>query len=96
LIPLYWLLYFAGLSYEVMHRLLGATLLKSEMEIHYLNEHWKKTDYVCSILGKKIAVSVTRAVGFPRVNDFDVEQAVVLLKKKLLGLVCSSFFSLWL
>jgi hypothetical protein len=75
-----------ALSFEVIHRLLGATLLKAEMEIKYRVGNWKKTDYVCKINEHTIAVSVTRAVGYPKEEDFDVDQAVDLLKKKLFGL----------
>ena len=52
-----------ALSFEVLHRLLGAELLKAEMEIKYINSNWKKTDYLVTIQGRKIAVSVTRSVG---------------------------------
>ena len=78
-----------ALSFEVLHRLLGAELLKAEMEIKYVNSNWKKTDYLVSIQGKKIAVSVTRSVGFPRASRFNEADAEELLTKKLVG-ICAS------
>jgi hypothetical protein len=78
---------YLALSFDFLYRLFDAELKKTEMEVKYQNEHGKKTDYVCKIKKHKIAVSVTRAVGFPNVEDFDMEQAIELLKKKLLGLI---------
>ncbi|KAK2943217.1 putative PE-PGRS family protein [Blattamonas nauphoetae] len=79
-----------ALSFELIHRMFGATLDKAEMEIHYANEHWKKTDYVCRIKSHRLGVSVTRAVGFPKPENFDIGQAASLLKKKLFGICVSS------
>lgn len=79
-----------ALSFELIHRLLNIELIKTEMEIHYANSSWKKTDYLCKMLGKKVAVSVTRAVGYPIEHDFKVPQAIALLEKKLTGVCVSS------
>lgn len=80
-----------ALSFEIMHRLFGAELLKGEMEIRYENPNWKKTDYL-AIFGDnhKIAVSVTRAVGYPIMNEFSEDDAIDLLKKKLVGTLFST------
>ncbi|KAA6383904.1 MAG: putative Signal transducing adapter molecule 2 [Streblomastix strix] len=77
------------LSFEIFHRMFGAKLLKTEMQIKYDTDSWKKTDYLCEIQGHKIGVSVTRTVDRAPPNDFTEEKATVLLGKKLFG-VCVS------
>ncbi|KAH7829450.1 uncharacterized protein MONOS_11067 [Monocercomonoides exilis] len=79
-----------ALSFEVLHRILGCELCKAEMEIKYLSPNWKKTDYLIQLRSHKVAVSVTRAVGYPNPQFFDESAAVELLKKKLSGICISS------
>ncbi len=70
-------------SYEVLHRCELATLLKTEAKIDYTNVGGKKTDLLVSIDGRKIGVSVTRAVHFPKGQPYTEAEAQTLLHKKL-------------
>ncbi|KAH7831932.1 putative Signal transducing adapter molecule 2 [Monocercomonoides exilis] len=79
-----------ALSYELMHRLFSAELVKTEMEIAYTIQNWKKTDYLCSIGSHRVGVSVTRAVGFPSETDWSESDAVELIQKKMIGVCISS------
>lgn len=74
-----------ALSYELMHRLVGVELVKTEMQIRYKHDSSKKTDYLVEFQNKKIAVSVTRAMKYPNPAFFTPHDAEVLLKKKLFG-----------
>jgi len=69
----------------------AARLLETEMEIEYWPEDSKKTDYTCCISGKRIAVSVTRAMKFPLGGtSYSTEDAKNLLLKKLTGVMVSN------
>ncbi|MCK5800975.1 MAG: hypothetical protein KAI47_27495 [Deltaproteobacteria bacterium] len=70
-------------SYEVLHRCELATLLKTEAKIDYTDVGGKKTDLLVSIDGRKIGVSVTRAVHFPKGQPYTEAEAQTLLHKKL-------------
>ncbi len=74
-----------ALSYDVLHRLFGATDLKMEMDVAYFPPTSKKTDYVCTMLGKRCSVSVTRAMAFRRA--YTDEDARELIRKKVAGLL---------
>jgi len=76
------------LSLEVLYRMFGAKLVKTEMEIRYAPAGSKKTDYSCVIAGQKLGVSVTRAYKYRGV--YTNEDAALLLHKKLYGVLASS------
>lgn len=57
-----------------------------EMEVEYWIQY-KMCDYVCNIGDMRFGVSVTRALGFPNLENFDLKAAYTLLHKKLHGLV---------
>lgn len=82
------------MSMELMQRLLGAQMSKTEMELAYSTSHTPITDYSCILPdlngrpGKKIAVSVTRAMAYRR--KFRTEDARRLLTKKLRGVFYSN------
>ncbi|EFC47541.1 predicted protein [Naegleria gruberi] len=85
------------LSCEIVTRMFNAQLTKTEMEIDYVNEHCKKTDFLVVINGKKYGVSVTRAFKYIKPNKngqvfdhFSMEDATVLLKKKLEGVTTAN------
>lgn len=84
------------LSFELMHRLFGAKLLQTEMEIVYLTPGWKKTDYICRIGSHLIGVSVTRAFSSRSRTEEDADnpitpiQAIQLIRKKLFGIESST------
>lgn len=63
-----------------------ATDVLLEMEVQYV---WrcKLTDFICTINGHRVGVSVTRAMSYPSVGGITFEQAQLLLLKKLEGLV---------
>eukprot|EP00121_Abeoforma_whisleri_P016953 Awhi_evm1s15540 len=73
------------MSYELFHKTFDAELLDTEMEISYFPKGGAMTDYTCTLLGRKIGVSVTRAFAWNR--DFNQEDADRLLGKKLTGCI---------
>ncbi|KAF0720669.1 Aste57867_94 [Aphanomyces stellatus] len=75
-----------ALSMEYMHQLFGAVDVVTEMQIEYWSPNWKKVDYLCSIRGERVAVSVTRAMTFQG-STFGLAESRALLRKKLHGLV---------
>jgi len=77
-----------GFSFEVLRKLFGAKLLKTEMAIKYWWPHWKKTDYSIKMNDAKIGVSVTRAMKYSGL--FNKNDAIKLLTKKLRGINESS------
>jgi len=78
-----------ALSFEILHRVFGAQLLKTEMAIRYPPE-WKKTDYLALFGTHRIGVSVTRAMKHIHPDDFLPTDAEALLSKKLSGVNISS------
>lgn len=76
-------------AYEVLHRCELATLLKTETEVVY-DTAGSITDLLVDIDGRKIGVSVTRAVGWPREDPWTEEQATTLLTRKLTDIQESS------
>lgn len=86
------------LSCEVVTRLFNAQLMKTEMEIAYVHDGSKKTDFLVNINGKNIGVSVTRAFKYKRPTaqdkemfaEFTLEDAQNLLRKKLMGVVSAN------
>ncbi|KAG5445249.1 aac4 protein [Clonorchis sinensis] len=84
------------LSYEVLGRYMGATLMQTEMEIAYYPAGGAKTDYtinlVCASSKEKrivLGVSVTRAMTHS-VFNYTQEEAERLLRKKLKGVIYST------
>lgn len=80
------------MSLEVLRACEGATLLKTETEIDYVNDDAGPptiTDILVEIAGKKVGVSVTRAYKPAKIafSDADVK---ALLEKKLEGVLRSS------
>lgn len=78
-----------ALSFEVLHRLFGAHLVKTEMQIHYAPNS-KKTDYLILIGDQRLGVSVTRAMKHTDPLDFTPNDAEALLMKKLKGIRVST------
>lgn len=95
-----------ALSFELLNRTFGARLLKTEMEIEY---DWcisKRTDFLVVMFGKRLGISVTRAMKFNpyRFREhratqhmlgeehyrFTYEDARSLLQKKLYGVIMST------
>lgn len=76
-----------ALSVEYLCRRLQAHSVVPEMKIKYFFSNWKKIDYLTTIRGERIGVSVTRAMGFPTADTFTSEDAERLGKKKLYGLI---------
>ncbi len=73
-------------AYDVEHRCELAELLKTEAEIDYVGEG-SRADFLVSVRGTPIGVSVTRAVGWPQDDPYTLEQAEELLADKLDGLL---------
>jgi len=77
-------------AYELLYRCELATLLKTEGEIDYSNTGGKKTDFLVSIDGLKIGVSVVRAYVYPGTTSMTVPQATTEITGKLSDIVLSS------
>jgi len=75
------------LSMEHLQRRFHATNVVTEMEVKYWSPLWKKVDFLVTIAGSRIGVSVSRAMGFPSPNDFDFDEAKRLIWKKMHGLI---------
>jgi hypothetical protein len=69
-------------AYEWLARCEGATLLKTETEIVY-DTVSKKADILVQIDGRKVGVSVTRAVMFPFGQPYTPAAATTLFQRKL-------------
>jgi hypothetical protein len=78
-----------ALSADVLGKLYNVTDIVTEMEINYKEDNWKKCDYLVSIWGENVGVSVTRGMRYPTPDLFDREDAVRLLKRKLGGLAAA-------
>lgn len=76
-----------SLSVEYFVRRFQAKDIVTEMEVEYRSFNWKKVDYICTLYGQRVGVSVTRAMSFPDPKDFSAQMGYRLLYKKLFGLV---------
>jgi len=76
-------------SYEIISKSLkNITLYKTEMQIRYVWNAWKKTDYIVFVKNNngenvKCAVSVTRAMKYLPNTKYTINDALHLLNKKL-------------
>jgi len=77
------------LSFEILKKLYNAQLLKTEMEVQYFPNGGSVTDYVVYLFDSVIGVSVTRAFKYNE-EPFTHEDAFILLKKKLNGILQST------
>jgi hypothetical protein len=77
------------ISMQIMYNQFGARGVKTEMEVKYWNDHWKRCDYVTRFGENKhkTAVSVTRAMTRRKDIEFTRQMAGQLFVKKLSGLV---------
>ncbi len=76
-----------SLSKEYFARRFQAKDVVTEMEVEYCSMNWKKVDYICTLYGRRVGVSVTRAMSYPDPDAFSPQAAYRLLHKKLFGLV---------
>ena len=76
-------------AFEQLARCELAGLLKTETEIVY-DTQGKITDILVQIDGKKIGVSVVRAVQFPFGSPYTVESATTIIQRKLEDIQASS------
>lgn len=77
-------------SFEVLARCEGASLLATEAEILYTDPMGIKTDILVEMDGRVVGVSVTRAVGFPFDAPYTEMQAADLLTGKLTDILAST------
>lgn len=77
-----------ALSMEMLYALYNARLQRTEMELEYMWQGCKITDYSVNLFGHTAGVSVTRALKFK--GTFTREDAVHLLTKKLEGINVST------
>jgi hypothetical protein len=75
-------LYSEVFAFEWLARCELATLIKTETEIVYDIEG-KKADILVEIDGRRVGVSVTRAVMFPFGTDYTLQAATTLIERKL-------------
>lgn len=75
-----------ALSMQYMFYRFGAIRFIPEMEVDYWIE-CKICDFIMNIGNENIGVSVTRAMSYPSNTDFTYDNAIILLNKKLYGLV---------
>lgn len=83
-------LYSEVISFEVLARCDGASLVATEAEIEYLDPMGIKTDLLVELDGLPVGVSVTRAVAFPFEDPYTVMQAEELLTDKLGDILAST------
>ncbi|UJR86296.1 hypothetical protein [Sandaracinus amylolyticus] len=75
--------YSEAMSFEVLARCEGATLLASEPGIRYMDPNGTRTDLLVEIDGHRVGVSVTRGMSFPRDAAYPLSEAQRVLTKKL-------------
>lgn len=75
-----------ALSMQYMCYLYNINIFVPEMEVEYWADY-KKCDYVMSYHASNIGVSVTRAMNHPSKKEYTYDEAVILLNKKLYGLI---------
>jgi hypothetical protein len=75
-----------ALSMQFMHYRFGATDFIPEMDVDYWIDY-KMCDYLMSLHGENIGVSVTRAIAHPFDSPYTYDMALNLLDKKLYGLI---------
>lgn len=74
------------LSAEMFVRYFGASKIKTEMELVYYFQS-KIADFTLCIDGRWMGVSVTRAMGWPNEDRFTLDSAIILLTRKIYGLI---------
>lgn len=65
---------------------IGATNFIFEKEVEYWIDY-KMVDYICTIDGTRVGISVARGMGYPTPNKFTSHMAHNLLYKKIYGLI---------
>lgn len=76
------------LSMQYFSQVLRAEAILLENEVEYWIDY-KMVDYVCTVNGVRVGVSVTRAMSYPNPDRFTYACARDLLNKKLYGLIVS-------
>jgi len=78
-----------ALSIDLLEKLYDANNVLCEMEVQYDGHAWSMVDYLITISGKRVGVSVFRAMTGPNVKrtTFSMEDARRLVRKKLCGLI---------
>jgi hypothetical protein len=75
--------YSEAFAMEWLTRCELATLIKTETEIVYDDPMSKKADLLVELDGRKVGVSVTRAVTFPFGDPYTLDAATTLIERKL-------------
>ena len=73
-------------SIDYFAQMYGATNTILETEVDYYYQH-KMIDFICTINGRRVGISVTRGMGYPSPDNFTADTASCLIYKKLHGLV---------
>lgn len=73
-------------SIDYFKHVYGATNTIFETEVSYWFRY-KMVDFICTIDGSRVGVSVARAMGYPTADYFNENIAKKLLHKKLYGLI---------
>ncbi len=72
-----------AISYDILYRCELADLLLSETEVEYTDPDSSRTDFLASIDGRNVAVSVTRAFHYPPSEPCVESEVASLLERKL-------------
>lgn len=73
-------------SIDYFYQLYNGKNVILETEVDYWIDS-KMIDFIVYMGGKRVGISVARAMGFPTADNFTYESAVKLLNKKILGLL---------
>lgn len=73
-------------SIDYFNRMYNAENTIFEQQVGYWIDY-KMVDYICTINGSRVGVSVARAMGYPTIDDFTEDNAEKLLQRKLYGLI---------
>ena len=73
-------------SIDYFAQMYGATntILETEVDYYY---QYKMIDFICTINGRRVGVSVSRGMGYPSPDNFTARTAARVMYKKLYGLV---------
>lgn len=73
-------------AFEILHRIESALYLKYDDEISYIDPSGKKINFMVSIDGSKLGVTVCRACNYPMTQPYPYATAKTLISSKLEGL----------
>tara|TARA_Y100000389_G_scaffold56318_1_gene52240 strand:- start:9206 stop:9823 length:618 start_codon:yes stop_codon:yes gene_type:complete len=76
-----------AVSIDIFVKMFQATDVVFEMEVKYDFYGASIVDYISTVGGIRVGISVTRAMGYPTASDYEFADAERLIYKKLKGLI---------